>query len=188
MILRHSDYIRGCPPAQIQSHNYACQYVLLVLILHWLKHTIVAIYISVTKKESKFKILNPKHDHSGKNGLPSTPPSCPCHLYSNLISMELGILSELNIITIKNTKTQAHPIGVLWWHVFCRRNTSNLLPSKQTAIIRPHSRFFISFPNVGEHQFPSINHKLATLDTPSWRNHSPCQCWGLKLHLKLRFV
>ena len=25
MILRHSDYIRGCPAAQIQSHNYACQ-------------------------------------------------------------------------------------------------------------------------------------------------------------------
>ena len=129
-----------------------------------------------------WKILNPKHDHSGKNGLPSTPPSRPCHLYSNLISMESGILSELNIITIKNTKTQAHPIGVLRWQLFCERNTSSLLPSKQTAIIRPHSRFFISFPNVGEHQFPSINHKLATLDTPSWRNHSPGQCWGLKLN------
>ena len=87
MILRHSDYIRGWPAAQIQSHNYACQYVPLVPLIEIQKQRNT---IGTLIQISKCWYLT--HNNFEENEKLASPPLS--HLYSNLISTESGILSQ----------------------------------------------------------------------------------------------
>ena len=90
MILRHSDYIRGWPAAQIQSHNYACQYVPLVPHSHLTGHLKNRDFLA-----SNFSHKYSQHFLSIKTGDLNIPPVfCSVWSWSWSYTVKVGAINK----------------------------------------------------------------------------------------------